>query len=221
MNTGPVIPYAVSWSGGKDSCMALHRTAESSGPPSVLFSMLDETGRRSRSHGLHRDLLAAQAGNLGVQLVTASASWNDYERVFIEQLRTLAKQGIKSVIFGDLDLVPHRLWEEKVCAAAGLTASLPLWQCDRTALVLEFISLGYKAVIVTVNTRSLPESYLGREIDKDILREFAGLGVDPAGENGEYHTAVLSGPLFAQPVAASRGAIAVPAPGYAQMELLL
>jgi uncharacterized protein (TIGR00290 family) len=183
--------------------------------------MLDETGEHSRSHGLPLNLLAAQAESINVPLLTARATWSDYEAVFTDQLRRLSAGGVRRAVFGDLDIEAHRQWEEKVCAAAGMTACLPLWKHDRRALVMGFLRLGYRAVIVTVNTARLDATYLGRELSPGLLDELEAKGVDPAGENGEYHTFVMSGPLFSRPVSIVRTETIVPAPGYARLGLRL
>jgi len=189
-----------SWSGGKDSMLALHRALESGDDVQALLAMFDETGERSRSHALPPHLMQAQADALGIPLVMRRATWQTYEAVFGEQLRAFAAQGITRGLFGDIDLQPHRDWEEKVCAAAGIEAVLPLWQAPRRALVDELFALGYRARVVTVDARFLDASFCGCEFD---ARFVAGLpdGVDACGENGEFHTFVFDGPRFAKPVA--------------------
>ena len=113
---------AVSASGGKDSMLALMRARDQGVDVRVMISMLDETGHRNRSHGVAPALLAQQASALDLELVTPTATWADYEAVLIATLRALSKRGCDAIIFGDIDLQPHRDWEEKVCARAGLTA---------------------------------------------------------------------------------------------------
>lgn len=195
------VPFVCSWSGGKDSCLALHR-AMSTGCPLKLFTMFEETGLRSRSHALPMELLRAQAAALGLPHETRQASWGEYESVFIAALDDFKREGAEAAVFGDIDIEEHGLWEEKVCTAAGLKARLPLWQEDRRALMEEFIGLGFKAVIVVVNEKMLDPRFLGRELSAGLLKELEREGVDLCGENGEYHTAVLDGPVFQRPVAA-------------------
>src|ERR671916_870566 len=124
---------AVSWSGGKDCCLAMHRARAAGLEVRSLLAMFDESGERTRSHAIPRAVMQAQADALGLELVAPSASWADYERVFIETLGTLRTRGVADVVFGDIDLAPHREWEEKVCAAAGVTPHLPLWRENRRA----------------------------------------------------------------------------------------
>lgn len=189
-----------SWSGGKDSMLALDRALHAGMPVAALLCMLDEDGSRSRSHGLAPALLRAQAEALGLPLVTARASWNDYENIFVRQLQTFAARGFTHGLFGDIDLQAHRDWEEQVCAAAGLQAHLPLWGEPRRALVDEFFGRGYRARVVCVDRRHLDGSYCGREFDAAFVASLPE-GVDACGENGEFHTFVHDGPRFRQPVA--------------------
>ncbi len=189
-----------SWSGGKDSMLALHRALAADVRVEALLAMFDEGGERSRSHAIAPQLMQAQADALGIELVIGRAGWADYEAVFTARLREFAARGITHGLFGDIDLQPHRDWEEKVCTAAGLRAELPLWQEPRRALVDELLALGYRARVVCVDARFLDASFCGREFDAAFLADLPE-GVDACGENGEFHTFVFDGPRFAQPVA--------------------
>ncbi|HEX6708168.1 MAG TPA: diphthine--ammonia ligase [Albitalea sp.] len=188
-----------SWSGGKDSMLALHRALDAGHEIRALLAMFDETGERSRSHALPPSLMQAQADALGIPLVMRRASWATYEAVFTEQLHVFSAQGITRGVFGDIDLQPHRDWEEKVCAAAGLQAVLPLWHEPRRALADELLALGYRARVVCVDARHLDASFCGREYDARFIADLPA-AVDACGENGEFHTFVFDGPRFAQPV---------------------
>src|ERR1700759_2905699 len=153
-----------SWSGGKDSMLALHRALDSGYRVEFLLVMFDEEGERSRSHGLSPQLLRMQAQALGIPLVTRRASWANYETEFIAAIKDFAAMGLKFGLFGDIDLEPHRAWEEKVCAAAGIEAVLPLWQEPRRRLVDEFLALDYRARVVCTNGRWLDRSFSGRVV---------------------------------------------------------
>jgi uncharacterized protein (TIGR00290 family) len=171
-----------------------------------MITMFDETGARSRSHGIEPSLMQAQAAALGMELMTPSASWRTYEAEFVKALQTVRSTGHEGVIFGDIDLLPHREWEEKVCKQADLTAILPLWQRDRRDLAMENLELGFKSIVVCIDRRYLGPEFCGREYN----REFVGSlpqGVDACGENGEFHTFVYDGPLFAAPLAVKVAAI--------------
>lgn len=188
--------FFCSWSGGKDSALALYRALQQDLKPKKLLNMLNEKGENSRSHNLPLSVLKAQAASLEIPLVTKRTSWNDYESVFIETLKEFAEDGIKKGVFGDIDLEEHREWEEMVCRKANMTAYLPLWNQDREALLYEFLNLGFKTMIVVVNEDYLDKKYLGKIVDKNLVIKFKELGIDPSGENGEYHTVVLDGPIF-------------------------
>lgn len=190
---------AVSWSGGKDCCLAMHRARAAGLEVRYLLAMFDESGERTRSHAIPRAVMQAQADALGLELVAASASWADYEAVFIEALKSLRTRGVTDVVFGDIDLVSHREWEEKVCAAAGVTPHLPLWQEDRRALAEEVLGLGYRPVVVCTDDRWLGPGWCGRIYDRAFIDSLPE-GVDVCGENGEFHTFVTDGPLFRAPV---------------------
>jgi uncharacterized protein (TIGR00290 family) len=167
--------------------------------PTTLLTMFDETGLRSRSHGVPRSLVESQARALRMELVGPSAGWKDYEQVFVQALRGLRSGGIEVAIFGDIDLEPHREWEARVCRQADLEHSLPLWQRNRLELARESIALGFKAIVVCVDSRFLADEFCGRCFDESFIRDLPA-GVDACGENGEFHTFVYDGPLFAQPV---------------------
>ncbi|HVU01195.1 MAG TPA: diphthine--ammonia ligase [Polyangiaceae bacterium] len=192
-------PAFCSLSGGKDSCLALFEAREAGLDVRTVLVMLDESGDRSRSHGIPPALLELQAQALGARLVTRTASWKDYEAVFTETLRELREEGHEVGVFGDIDLLPHREWEERVCAAAGITPHLPLWLRNRTELAHRVIALGFRAIVVCVDSRFLPDSFAGREYDERFLADLPP-GVDACGENGEFHTFVYDGPCFSRPV---------------------
>ena len=198
--------------------LALHRALDAGHDVEALLAMFDETGERSRSHALPPALMRAQADALGIPLVMRNASWTTYEAVFTEQLRAFAAQGVTHGLFGDIDLQPHRDWEEKVCAAAGIEAVLPLWHEPRRALVDELLALGYRARVVCVDARFLDASYCGREFDAGFIADLPA-EVDACGENGEFHTFVFDGPRFARPVSHDLRQVhelkpASPAPGH-------
>ena len=151
----PGVPFVCSWSGGKDSCLALYRAMQAGAEARFLLSMLREDGARSRCHGLEPAVLEAQAASLGIPLITRAASWDEYESVFADTLQELEATGVRAGVFGDIDLEEHRLWEEKVCGAAGLRAHLPLWKSNRLELLSEFIDLGFEASIVATNAEKL------------------------------------------------------------------
>ncbi len=197
MNTGLAL---CSWSGGKDSCFALMQSIKEGGIPKVLLNVLNEEGRISRSHGIPTAILQAQAAAAGLPIHLISSSWQEYEVKFTGALTELKKRyGLAHAIFGDIDLQPHRDWEEKVCTNAGLTAILPLWQQDRKELVMQMLNSGIETIIVSCNG-VMGERFLGKKISATLIEELEALGIDACGENGEFHTLVTNCPLFAQPI---------------------
>ena len=188
-----------SWSGGKDSCLAVWRAKQVGMDVRALLTMFDEHGEKSRSHGLTPEVIRAQAEAMGMQPLQGRASWTDYEPQFIGHLQALRKLGFTAGVFGDIDLQPHRDWEERVCARADIAVHLPLWQQSRRELVEEFWSLGFKALVVCTDSRFLAASYCGREFDRAYVESLPA-GVDECGENGEFHTVVYDGPLFTKPL---------------------
>jgi uncharacterized protein (TIGR00290 family) len=189
-----------SWSGGKDSCLALWRSQKAGIVITHLLTALDETGQKTRSHGVTRELILSQGKSLGMANEFISASWQDYETQFIAKLKFLKLQNISQIIFGDIDLFAHREWEEMVCARAGITAQLPLWNESRLDIVHEFLDAGFKARVVCVDGKVLNDSYVGREFNNEFISNLPK-GVDACGENGEFHTFVYDGPNFKHPVA--------------------
>ena len=192
--------FVTSWSGGKDSCYAMMQAIQQGFIPKVLLNMMNENGKVSRSHGLPLSILNQQAQKMGLPLEGIPATWGDYEVKFIAVLKMLkAKYDLEAAVFGDIDLQPHKDWEDKVCEAASLKAILPLWQQDRILLVNQMIENGIKTMIVCCNTQ-MGESYLGKILTKELAQELLKKGIDPCGENGEFHTLVINCPLFLEAI---------------------
>jgi diphthine-ammonia ligase len=200
----PINRAAISWSGGKDSCLALIRAAESGMVASTLLTMADPDGS-TKSHALPELLIAAQAEAMRLRQVSVVAEMGNYGRIFLDALTALREHGHTHMIFGDIDLQAHRDWLEPVCARAGLEAVFPLWAMPRRAVAEEIIERGIRARLVCVDTRHLDESYCGAEFDRDLLARLPA-GVCPCGEDGEFHTFVWDAPLFQRPLHLSAGA---------------
>jgi uncharacterized protein (TIGR00290 family) len=168
--------------------------------PKVLLNMMNENGKVSRSHGLPLNILNKQAQKMQLPLEAVPATWGDYEAKFIDTLKTLkAKFNLEAAVFGDIDLQPHKDWEDKVCEEASLKAILPLWQQDRIVLVNEMIDNGIETMIVSCNNQ-MGEGYLGKILTKELAIELEENGIDPCGENGEFHTLVINCPLFSEAI---------------------
>ncbi|HZR23524.1 MAG TPA: diphthine--ammonia ligase [Vicinamibacterales bacterium] len=190
---------AISWSGGKDSCAALQR-ARGDFDVVAMMTMCDDASGRSRSHGLRSEVLDAQAERLGLRRVARSCTWQTYNDAVSDALAELARDAITHVVFGDILFPEHRQWAEDMCRPHGLVAVEPLFGSSTTTLFNEWVDSGSEAVIVTARAEFLDESWLGRSLQRSMLDEFVSLGVDPCGERGEYHTVVVSSPLFSRPL---------------------
>lgn len=186
---------AISWSGGKDSCLALLRAREQGFDVTTFLTMCDLDGS-SKSHALEPSLVAAQVHALGGRWQAERAAFADYGRVFADALQRLRSEGHTHMIFGDIDLAAHRDWLEPMCAHTGLAAVFPLWGEERAALAKEVLMRGIRARIVCVDTRWLDETFCGAEYDKAFLARLPA-GVCPVGEEGEFHTFVVEAPGFA------------------------
>jgi Predicted ATPases of PP-loop superfamily len=199
--------FIASFSGGKDSVLALHKSMKA-GDAIGLIVMMEEEGKRSRSHGMPPELIRAQAESIGLPVYTAAASWDDYEHKFIALLEQAKRQGAEVLVTGDLDMPIEDCWHDKVTRKAGLQLGMPLWEMDHQEAVQEFINLGYVSVLVTVNlSLGMREEDLGRTLTYDYLKELQTRGIDPCGEGGEFHTTVIDGPIFKHPIPIRKGNI--------------
>ena len=191
----------LSFSGGKDSVLALHRLAAEGNTPSELLVMYNRDAGRSWFHGIEEPLLREIAASLGIPLRVCPCGGEEYHLAMRGELERARAEGADSAAFGDIDVSENRAWCEEQCAAAGLRAIFPLWGEARVSLAREVVSIGYECVIKCVRNADLPPHFLGRAMSEDVIAEMQALGVDPSGEGGEFLTAVLNGPLFARPVA--------------------
>ena len=199
-------PVYCSWSGGKDSALALHEAVLAGAEPRFLVAMLTEGGERSRSHGLSRELLSAQAAAVGLPIRFGAATWGGYREEFLRVVREgVAGTGARAGIFGDIDMDDHREWEEGVSAEVGTEAVLPLWHRDRRSVIDQLLAVGFEAVVVAVRDGALPPSLLGRTLDAGVVAEIEAAGADACGENGEFHSFVVDGPLFQRAVGVEVG----------------
>ncbi|OGN99622.1 MAG: hypothetical protein A2Y90_01840, partial [Chloroflexi bacterium RBG_13_52_12] len=148
--------------------------------------------------GMLAAVIKKQAEALGIPIAQKPTTHDTYEAVFTDTLKGFKREGITGGVFGDIDFSPHREWIERVCAGAGITPRLPLWQKSQQKLMEEFIDAGFMSVVVAVKADILGKEVLGRTIDRKFLSYLSGLGkgITPCGESGEYHTLVVDGPLF-------------------------
>jgi len=194
----------LSWSGGKDSALAAYEILkEGRHDVAALLTTVTEDYDRVSMHGVRRVLLEAQARalNLPVRqvLIPKDAGNAQYEERMASVLEDFKAQGVHAVAFGDIFLEDLRAYRENNLARLGLRGIFPLWKRETGALVKDFIRLGFKAVVVCVDTQVLDASFAGAEINGDFLARLSA-GVDPCGENGEFHSFVYDGPGWARPV---------------------
>jgi uncharacterized protein (TIGR00290 family) len=211
--------YALMWSGGKDSALALDRARQSGLDVARLISFYDSATNRVRFHATRVEMLEAQATSIGTDLRAIPTSWPEMEASLSRQLGLLHKEGFAGVIFGDIHLADVRDWYETRVVAAGLEHVEPIWGEPPVALLSEFISTGGRAVITCVELAKLDDSWLGRVTDDRFARDIETAGVDACGENGEYHSFAFAGPVFERPVRWTPGERRLSA-GFAQLDLL-
>lgn len=192
--------YALSWSGGKDSTLALDRATRQGLNVGCLFNIYEGSTNRVRFHGVRRELIESQARALGLELVHRATHPDDFETVFRAVLEELKERGVHGTIFGNIHLADVRAWYEERTTGFGFQHVEPLWGELPGALVREFVRGGYLARVVSVDLQQGRREWLGREITDVLIAEFEHAGIDPCGEKGEYHTFVFDGPLFAEPV---------------------
>lgn len=202
-------PRAVlSWSGGKDAAYAYHVLREADATVVELLTTINAAYDRSSMHGVRRALYDRQAAALGLPInvveLPADPSNAVYEATMEDVLAGYRRRGIDRVVFGDIALEDVRAYREDRLDGSGVAGRWPLWGRDTTALVSEFLAAGFRAITVAVDADALDESFVGRDLDAGFLADLPD-AVDPAGENGEFHTFVWDGPGFEKPVAVERG----------------
>lgn len=205
--------HAVSWSGGKDSMLALDRAVRERLHVRFLFNIYEGNTNRVRFHGVRRELIAAQAEALGgaeglgprLELVQEATHPSDYETAFARALDRLAARGVAGIVFGNIHLADIRAWYEERTGRRGLAHVEPLWGAEPRVLLAELLDRGYRARVVSVSLELADPRWLGRVLDPVLAAELDAAGGDTAGERGEYHTFVFDGPLFRHPVAVDAG----------------
>jgi uncharacterized protein (TIGR00290 family) len=189
-----------TWSGGKDSAMALYELQKTGNYEiSALLTTVTEDYDRISMHGVRQILLEQQAVSLGYTLepvfISKSASNEEYEAKMQEVLEKYLKASISTAVFGDIFLEDVRKYRERNLSKIGMKALFPIWKRNTTELAHTFVNLGFKAVITCVDSNVLDKGFVGRLFDKQFLSELPS-NVDPCGENGEFHSFVYDGPIF-------------------------
>jgi len=188
--------YISSWSGGKDSCFACYRAMRTEYNISYLVNFISKEYKRVSFHGTEAKLIQLQAEALGIPLLQKETTGDGYEQEFKEAVRSLIPNGIRGMIFGDIYLQEHKDWVERVCGELGIGAIEPLWGQEPERILLDFIDAGFEAIIVSAKSELFDKKWIGRKVDREFLQYLKENGIDICGENGEYHTLVLNGPMF-------------------------
>ena len=193
-----------NWSGGKDSALALYYALQDANYSiECLLTNINNQYRRVSMHGVREELMDAQAAAIGLPLqkliLPDQPSMLEYEAHMMQTMTGLQQDGFTHAFFGDIFLEDLKQYREAQLAKVGFRAQFPLWKRDTTELMHEFIDLGFKTILVCTKAELLDESFAGRIIDKDFLKDLPK-NVDPCGENGEFHTFVFDGPIFQKPV---------------------
>ncbi len=188
----------VSWSGGKDSCLACHTAIEQGYDVAYLVNFISQEYQRVRFHGTEARLIQVQSRAMGIPLLQNPTPDDRYEQAFKKAVRSLLGDGVEAMIFGDIFLEEHKDWTERVCRELGIHSIEPLWGRDPEDVLTEFIDVGFQATIVSAKSDLIDEEWVGQTVDREFLSYLQENHIEPCGENGEYHTFVTDGPLFEQ-----------------------
>ncbi len=201
----------VSFSGGKDSVLALHDVLkEQKRKVDFLFVTVNKSTQRVNMHGVRKELITRQGFSIGIHTrklyLPENVSMELYSKMMEAEMLLMKQRGVHSVIFGDIFLEDLKKYREEQLSVIGLKAEFPLWNKNTTELFKTFLELGYKAKIVSINLNKLSKDFLEKDLSIELLNTLPEQ-VDICGENGEYHTFVYDGPIFHHPVKFEVGAI--------------
>ena len=187
-----------SWSGGKDSCLACYKALKQGFKIKYLLNFVSREFKRCCFHGIEAGLLQLQAELIGISLIQkeVTADMQEYEKEFKEAVTELKVQGIRKMVFGDIYLLDHMNWVERVCKDLEIEPIEPLWNISPLEIIEEFINLGFKAIVVSCQADKFDKDFVGRKVNRDLLAELQAKKICPCGENGEFHTLVVDGPIF-------------------------
>lgn len=203
-------PVIISWSGGKDSVLALYLLNRKDFNVKTLITTISRDYNRVSMHGIRKKLLEEQAKSIGIPLLTISlpkdTTNEEYEQIMKREMLYFKSHRIYHVVFGDIFLEDIRKYRELNLSKIGMKALFPLWKKDTKILAESFINLGFKAIITSVDSKYLEGSYVGKLYNNDFIDSLPS-SVDPCGENGEFHSFVFDGPLFSYPIQFQKGEI--------------
>ena len=192
---------ACSWSGGKDSALALNRAISQGLNVGMLMNFVSINTGRCCFHGVPIDIVGEQGKSMSIPMLQKDMpdDMKDYEAKFREALRELKQRGFEGVIFGDIYLDEHKEWVERVCALEGMKAYLPLWGADPEELLREMDGLGIETIVVSC-LEKLGSDFVGSRLTSKLSAWLKSQDVCPCGEHGEYHTLVVNGPRFSKKI---------------------
>lgn len=201
----------MNWSGGKDSSLALWKILKDEVyAVEAMLTSVNAAHDRISMHGVRRDLLMEQAASIGLELNTIELpempGMVEYENEMLAKVISLKEEGFKASVFGDIFLEDLKNYREQKLSQVGIDCVFPLWKVPTDKLMEEFLSAGFKCIVVCVNEEYLDKSFCGRVIDDSFIRDLPA-HVDICGENGEYHTFVFDGPIFKYPINFKKGEI--------------
>ena len=199
--------YLASWSGGKDSCFACHLALAQGYKISHLVNFISQQYQRVSFHGTEKRLIQLQSQAIGIPVLQKETTPDGYEAEFKEAVLALLPEGIKGMVFGDIYLDEHREWVERVCAELGIEAVEPLWGESTESVLSGFIEAGFEAIVVGAKAQLIDQEWVGRGVDIDFMNYLKSKDIDLCGENGEYHTLVVNGPLFKRKIEITKSRI--------------
>ncbi|MBA7610529.1 hypothetical protein ES703_17738 [subsurface metagenome] len=188
--------YIASWSGGKESCLALYEAIGKGYEISRLVNFISKESQRVSFHGTDAKLIQLQSQAMRIPLLQKETTWDGYEQEFKDAVRSLIPSGVEGMVFGDIYLQEHKDWVERVCGDLGIKAIEPLWGRSTEEILSSFIDDGFLAVIVSAKSDLIDEDFIGRRVDRAFMQYLKRKNIDVCGENGEYHTLVTDGPIF-------------------------
>ncbi|MFH1868718.1 MAG: diphthine--ammonia ligase [Candidatus Omnitrophota bacterium] len=195
-----------SWSGGKDSGFACYKAMQMGYEVKYLLNFISREHKRCCFHGIAADLIKLQAKLVGIPLIQkeVTADMQEYEKEFKEAVSEIRDKGIENMVFGDIYLNEQKNWVDRVSNDIGMRPIEPLWNKDTEKIIEDFIDVGFKSVVVSCKADIFGKDFVGRIIDRKLLKELKEKNICPCGENGEFHTFLVDGPFFKEKIEITR-----------------
>ncbi len=189
------------WSGGKDSSFACFKAIKEGCEVVSLINFLEESGKRSLSHGVSKEIINIQMQSTGIPYIQKEMNRSEYRMRFISLMEQFKRiDQIEGIVFGDIYLDAHKEWIESVCSEFDVEPIMPLWGIATEKLAKEFVDSGFRSIVVATRNNVVGSEFLGREFDYKLINEFKKAKIDTCGEEGEFHTFVYDGPMFKKPI---------------------